>query len=195
MHRGERICAKTRTALEKRRTVCYNGQNRSREGVYGRKKEDAARLFVRGARRRVLGRVRHGGTVSLHLSGRGQRMADRGADVSGRRGAARRRARKAPPTASSHLVGPARRAAARALLRRWTDDLPIYLPRSHPLLQQRDRHSAAVYGAGTHFALGVPACAQACSPAPSRSARRCARRSGCTRASRGRIFSALLPFW
>ena len=26
-------------------------------------------------------------------------------------------------------------------------------------------------------------------------ARRCVRRSGCTRASRGRIFSALLPFW
>ena len=241
-------------------------------------------------------------------------MADRGADVSGRRGAARRRARKAPPAASGHLVRPARRAAARAPLRRRTDDLPIYLPRRHPLLQQRDRHGAAVYGTGAHFALGVPACAPpadaargrrararaprrffACDPrqldraralaagallgpvrgggadalyapagrsasalsreclhglrdvhrrrgaarahagvadpgraqrrggarhagdlrcrhgacihalsagrerrrrrAPSRSARRCARRSGCTRASRGRIFSALLPFW
>lgn len=98
-------------------------------------------------------------------------MADRGADVSGRRGAARRRARKAPPAASGHLVGPARRAAARALLRRRTDDLPIYLPRRHPLLQQRDCHGAAVYGTGAHFTLGVPACAPPADAARGRCAR------------------------
>ena len=63
----------------------------------------------------------------------------------------------------------------------------------------RCRHGACIHalsaGRERRRRTRCPWCSTGSSPAPSRSARRCARRSGCTRASRGRIFSALLPFW
>ena len=163
--------------------------------MYGRKKEDAARLFVRGARRRVLGAS---GTVGQYL------FTCQGVD-SGWLTVVRMF------LAGVVLLGGAlvrHRPQLQAIWSDRRDALRLVLFSVGGLMTCQYTYLAAIRYSNSATATVLQymgqalillwVCLRARKPArlhQSRSARRCARRSGCTRASRGRIFSALLPFW
>ena len=161
--------AKTRTALEKAAHGLPQWAKIIAGGRVWAKKRGRCAAFVRGARRRVLGAS---GTVGQYLftcqgvdSGwlTVVRMFLAGVVLLG--GALRHR----PQLRPSGRTG-ATRAAARALLRRRTDDLPIYLPRRHPYSNSATA-TVLQYMGQALILLWVPACAPPADAARGRCAR------------------------